>query len=69
MTPLSPVTKENVQLNMKDFGHPSVKPSVKRDYTNSFRCRIVNPDFYTNSYRQKQSYVPNGMYELTTIDY
>ncbi len=39
MSPLSPGTKKNVQLNMKEFG----QPSVKRDYTNSFRCRIVNP--------------------------
>jgi hypothetical protein len=47
MSPLSPGTKENVQLNMKEFG----QPSVKRDYTNSFGCRIVNPlhpDFAIN---------------------
>ena len=39
MSPLSPGTKENVQLNMKKFG----QPSVKRDYTNSFEWHIVNP--------------------------
>jgi hypothetical protein len=38
MSPLSPGTKENVQLNMKEFG----QPSVKQDYTNSLECRIVN---------------------------
>ena len=41
MSSLSPGMKENVQLNMKEFG----QPSVKRDYTNSFACRIVNPLF------------------------
>ncbi len=42
-SPLSPGTKENVQFNMKRFGQPSVKPSAKRDYTNSSQCSIVNP--------------------------
>ena len=49
-SPLSPGTKENVQFNMKEFGQPFVKPSVKRDYTNSFECRIINPFLYITSH-------------------
>jgi hypothetical protein len=39
MSPLSPGTKENVQLSMKEFG----QPSIKQDYTNSLECCMVNP--------------------------
>ena len=33
MSPLSPGTKEHVQVDTKELG----QPSVKQDYTNSFR--------------------------------
>ena len=54
-SPISPGTKENVQLNMKEFG----QPSVKRDYTNSFACCIVNP-FFLRKYRDTHRKMTNS---------